>query len=262
MSNKALNWAYAQSTNGDPLAKFLLITLANRLNANNGKLNPSIPTLAADMGCSHRTVKDKIEVLREAGLITTKRKRYGLDFELEMCTPRTSGDDPDVQTTPSRSANERTSDVQTSVARIKNRNLTRKKQPPAARESARPRPRSGIQKDFKPELSIATVEGLTEPEAEREAKKFLAHHRGKGTLAADWPAMWASWCADIPKYRTSRSPYEDETDAINPFTQQILNAPDHEKEAYVTNLRAAGKHKEADDFEAKYWPDKAHGAAP
>jgi hypothetical protein len=126
MSYDAQDWANAQRT-GDPMATLLLLKLAHHHNKQKGQLNPSIPLLMVEMGCSRRTVEDKIKVLRGLGLITTKRRPYGFDFTLEMRKFCVSGGDPDTQISTERYAKNSETDTQISTAYKENKESNKEK---------------------------------------------------------------------------------------------------------------------------------------
>ena len=75
MSVQAISWAYAQ-TCPNPLAKFLLITLANYANEV-GECWPSKARVAADMGCSESSVCKHLGVLQDARMIEVRPRFFG-----------------------------------------------------------------------------------------------------------------------------------------------------------------------------------------
>lgn len=120
MSNTALNWAIKQVI-GDPVAKCVLVCLANRLNGKTGRLDPSIEQICQDTGACRRTVLAKLQWLIDAGFLAKKRRRRGTNCyvlksrsetskdDVEKCKPCTSktaeNANQEVQTTSLRSAN-------------------------------------------------------------------------------------------------------------------------------------------------------------
>lgn len=74
MSILALSMALEQ-TIGDPLAKFILMLLADRHNADTNECFPSIARLCQDSELSRSTVIRKIELLEAAGLVETVERR-------------------------------------------------------------------------------------------------------------------------------------------------------------------------------------------
>jgi len=67
VSVQAITWAYAQETSA-PLAKFLLVTIANYANERN-EAWPSKSRLASDMGCSESSVCKHLQTLQSDGLV-------------------------------------------------------------------------------------------------------------------------------------------------------------------------------------------------
>ena len=59
----------------DPIAKFVLVVLADHYNDSTGECWPSVDTISTITGCSRRTVLRKLKALEQAGLIARK-KRY------------------------------------------------------------------------------------------------------------------------------------------------------------------------------------------
>jgi len=187
MSIPALNWAYAQRVD-DMAAKFLLVTLANCHNLERNQCNPKISDLVAYMGCSRRTVEDKIKALRKAKLIIVKRGQYGFAFELQMRSSCVSADSPDTQNTSSRYANERSSDTQNSVPY--NRNTNNRNQPErvahSARDSARAKSstsilaiRKALETVLSPDMATAIIEhrqAIKRPLAKRAAELLAKHY--------------------------------------------------------------------------------------
>lgn len=52
--------------------------------------------------------------------------------------------------------------------------------------------------------SAAEQHGVRIRDVQSTFAGFLAHHRGRGTLSPDWPAMWASWCIEHVVRRNER----------------------------------------------------------
>ena len=50
----------------------------------------------------------------------------------------------------------------------------------------------------------AIENGMTEDDLEREADKFFAHHKGKGTLMVDWGAAWQYWTRNWQSFSQQR----------------------------------------------------------
>lgn len=59
----------------DPIAKFILVVLADHYNDSTGECWPSVATIASITGCSRATVLRKLKQLEQSGMIA-RRKRY------------------------------------------------------------------------------------------------------------------------------------------------------------------------------------------
>jgi len=86
MSLHAINWAFHQ-TIGEPLAKLVLIALAEYANPDTGACYPSIASIAKKTECSESTVHRKIAYLVAKKLIIkdtayTARKQSSNHYEL------------------------------------------------------------------------------------------------------------------------------------------------------------------------------------
>lgn len=68
MSNEVQNWAREQRT-GDPVAKAILVSIANWANPAGGECYPSIRRIAEDVEVSERTVQRHVARLEEGGFL-------------------------------------------------------------------------------------------------------------------------------------------------------------------------------------------------
>lgn len=68
MSIRAVSWALEYDL-GDPIAKLVLIGIADKYNDERGFAWPSVKWLATAASCSERTVRRKLTLLQERGLI-------------------------------------------------------------------------------------------------------------------------------------------------------------------------------------------------
>lgn len=75
MSIQAMSWALEQQVVVDPPARHVLLCLANYANADGTGAFPSVATLTRDTGLSERTVRAKLAVLQDAGLISPGNAR-------------------------------------------------------------------------------------------------------------------------------------------------------------------------------------------
>jgi hypothetical protein len=68
------------------------------------------------------------------------------------------------------------------------------------------KPETPIDPAWRPDakgISFATREGVTD--VSREVGKFIDNHIAKGTLRADWPASWRSWCRNFRAFQPRAS---------------------------------------------------------
>lgn len=75
-----------------------------------------------------------------------------------------------------------------------------------------------------PDLNAAAVEGLSRPEAEREAARFRDYWRGKpgsAGLKADWPATWRNWCRKAADDRRGRAPPSGPVNGAAAFARHL-----------------------------------------
>lgn len=128
MSLIHMGWAWGLSL--DPMAKLLLLSLADRANRNTGQCWPSVGRIAEDTGMSARSVQIKMNLLEDQGLITRTQKRgavtlYTLNATLPQppqnmhpdtsttCAPTPAGDAPlpPQELHPNRKKNPKDSDT-------------------------------------------------------------------------------------------------------------------------------------------------------
>jgi hypothetical protein len=78
--------------------------------------------------------------------------------------------------------------------------------PSAPTKPKREKARSQVQDDFRPDANgIAKAEacGLS---VAAEVEKFIDHHKGAGTLRADWQASWRTWVGKAVEFGRGRAP--------------------------------------------------------
>lgn len=78
--------------------------------------------------------------------------------------------------------------------------------PAAPAKPARAKARTSVQDSFWPDengVKKAEACGLT---VESEVEKFIDHHKGKGTLRADWQASWRTWVGMAVEFGRGRAP--------------------------------------------------------
>jgi biotin operon repressor len=76
MSFEAMAWAVKQKL---PVKqKIVLLMLADRINKDTGRCDPSIPRLAEDCGMSESSVKEALRALKEDGLVVAHERKMGV----------------------------------------------------------------------------------------------------------------------------------------------------------------------------------------
>lgn len=75
MSVQAMAWAIEQQDVADAPARHVLLCLANYADARGDSAFPSAGTLARDTGLSERTIRSKLDLLRELGVIVPGNQR-------------------------------------------------------------------------------------------------------------------------------------------------------------------------------------------
>ena len=95
MSIKAVSWALEQFV-ADPVAKLVLIGIADRFNDEQGYAWPSVAWLSKAASVSDRTVQRKLKSLEEQGFLAANRQtgastHYRLNIEGGV-TPSVGGD--------------------------------------------------------------------------------------------------------------------------------------------------------------------------
>jgi len=104
LSVKALSWAFDVQID-DPLAKLVLLAIANNHNEAHGIAWPSVAHLCRVTGASERTVRNKLVKLEDAGLIGRKyRNGRSTQYYLFFDTPARDAPLHEVPPTPARGA--------------------------------------------------------------------------------------------------------------------------------------------------------------
>jgi len=79
MSIKAVSWAFDQQI-GDPMAKLVLIAVADHINESTGDAWPSIERLQHMTSASRRTIQRKLKMLEEDGYLERKKRFNDTDL--------------------------------------------------------------------------------------------------------------------------------------------------------------------------------------
>lgn len=73
----------------------------------------------------------------------------------------------------------------------------------APRKASRAKARTSISEDARPtdrDREEGRKVGMAGDVFDRQWRKFVDHHRAKGSLMADWAAAWRTWCGNFPSF--------------------------------------------------------------
>lgn len=196
---------------------------------------------ARQLDCHHHTVEKYMSKLQIAGVVAMDRPggswrvscpelRYLADDYL-----RKSGQSP---------ANVRKEEIRTDETRTEGED-------PAAPPPSTPLPEGFVLNGERREVAERNC-----PAGDPEAifRKFMAYQRAKGTIAADWDAMWEKWTLDERGVRSSAKPMSgDDREARERcglermIRDGLLNiaegAPDETDEDYYARAKAANERR-------------------
>ena len=180
---KHVVWATEQDP-GDPLAKLILIMLADYANKDTGEAWPSFATLAKACCISRRTCIAKLHTLESKGLIRSEGRRKENDaFTSNKYTfPLVHVVHQVVQHVHHPSAGAAPKPVTEPIE-----NPPRAGVIPDAWQPAQP---DGDYASTYPGLDIAN-----------EQTRFTAHHRARGSEYRDWEAAWINWLAKSAEFK-------------------------------------------------------------
>jgi len=197
MSFSRMRWAVRQLIN-DPAAKLLLILIANYANER-GKAWPTQERLAVDCGMSERSIRYKLDVLEELGLLTIKqiphrggRKSIYFLSEIELSNRQ------DLPVQPAEFAGK-------PIKEPINLSLSGEDDldPPKSPSPSKPRTPSPLPDAWEPsspDLDWA-AEALPTVDVQNETAKFREHYQSKGEQRADWGKCWRLWLRRCASYQ-------------------------------------------------------------
>ncbi|RKR44565.1 helix-turn-helix domain-containing protein [Paraburkholderia sp. BL17N1] len=228
MSIEAMAWAIKQQITRDAPARHVLLCLASYADKLGKTAYPSASKLSADTGLSERTVRTKLDVLEQVGLITRGNQRIVADridradrrpICFDLCISRPAGDAPrymergarddttgcssrrnGVQHTPERGA---TAAANTSYKPSMNHSYA----PPTAKRG--PACASRLSEDWTlpdewrlwalEDTDVNRAAKWSDDHVRAVAQRFrdywIAQPDSRG-LRLDWFATWRNWCRD------------------------------------------------------------------
>ena len=197
MSNRALNWAFEQTT-GSSTIKLVLLKLADQAN-DDGRCWPSLRWIVKHTELSERAIRDSIRRLEKLGLLFTVHRRdetgsinltniYQLKIRENVPVGQVvpqggAGGAPGVgQDVPPNPK------VKPSIKPLAAN--TQKRKTEAPQEFL-------LTEDLK---TWAKEQGLSFGTLEKETPRFLDYHRAKGTTFKNWGAAWKNWMRNVKEW--------------------------------------------------------------
>ena len=210
-------WAFGQRV-GSPMAKLVLLSLADRHNDETGADPfPSIETIGAETEMNERSVRRHLETLEAAGLIARRARGRGKFYRLSLppkpdtesgAAPSSPPTTPDsVSATPDSLTKtpdtESTEPERTDSNRKRTGERARKRADRATRLPADWRPSQA-------DTEFARKEGLDDGHIQRAADRFRDYWHaqpGQRGIKRDWSATWRNWVRrDAESLRAGLSP--------------------------------------------------------
>lgn len=203
MSVKAIGWAFEQKVD-DPLAKLVLLALADHYNESTGDAWPSIDRLVAITEGSRSTVIRKLKKLEQVGFISREKRYnktdvYRMNFTGVTLTPQS--DSNGVTLTPQT---ESTGVTQTPLGvshrhtntylTVNNNNISKK----ATKQKVSDWMPTDADKLYAKELGLDADEVLTDI-------RLWDDKNGNKASYSNVTAFWQSWCRRDAKGRPARS---------------------------------------------------------
>lgn len=195
-------WA---STQAPPLARLVLLAIADHANEEDRTAWPSIGLLSRKTGLSESTVRRYIERLRRMKEITVK----GIEGAPNRYTVRAYPCQPDTPVSVTPLA---VSDTPTPVIAVTGegchscdtRTIKEPSEQPSERRARRKRAVQDMPEDFALTDTLrayATDCGL---DADLEFEQFKAHHESRGNQFVNWSRAFQKWCVQSFKYDARR----------------------------------------------------------
>ena len=192
MSVKAIGWAFEQKVD-DPLAKLVLLALADHYNESTGDAWPSIDRLVAITEGSRSTVIRKLKKLEQVGFISREKRYnktdvYRIHFTGVTLTPQTES--TGVTQTPLGVSHRHTNTYLT----VNNNNISKK----ATKQKVSDWMPTDADKLYAKELGLDADEVLTDI-------RLWDDKNGNKASYSNVTAFWQSWCRRDAKGRPARS---------------------------------------------------------
>jgi hypothetical protein len=188
MSFQAMAWAVKQKT-GDPLAKLLLLVLANYADERNESW-PSMVRLADETQMSKRSVVNKLAELETQGLLTKRTELTPMGaishnvYRLKLVVHDVHPVVHDVQ---DGSAPDAPNTINEPITSPKRTRLT------------------ALPEDWEPSAALYSwaVQAFPNLDVNNEAARFRDYWLGNGKAHANWDATFRNWCRRSVTYQRS-----------------------------------------------------------
>jgi len=215
MSYDAVRWAREQRL-GDPVAKNVLVALAEHHNRKTGQCNPKVATICLETDFSERAVRKALTKLKQAGLIRVEGGgKAGNNYQLMGDFNRHAVPDnkaPELNLTGTSARQTGTSRTPKPAPRAppkKELELEPERTGRGSRERAPTHDEQGcrLPEHFEPDISEALERGFTADEGRVEAEAFCNYWRSRPGAAGrriNWPATWRNWLIRELKWRQER----------------------------------------------------------
>ncbi|GLR56215.1 helix-turn-helix domain-containing protein [Rhizobium indigoferae] len=214
MSHDAVQWARRQPL-GDPVAKNVLVALAEHHNAKSGQCNPKVATICLETDYSERAVRKALTKLKQAGLIRVEGGgKAGNSYQLSGDFNRHAVPDnktPERYLTGTSAGQTGTSCTPKAAPGAPHYKELEREHEGTGRGSRKRAPTHEqgcrLPDHFQPDLSEALQLGFTADEGRLEAEAFCNYWRSKPGAAGrriSWPATWRTWLIRELKWRQER----------------------------------------------------------
>lgn len=215
MSYDAVRWAREQRL-GDPVAKNVLVALAEHHNGKTAQCNPKVATICLETDYSERAVRKALTKLKQAGLIRVEGGgKAGNSYQLSGDFNRHAvpeSEARELNLTGTSAGLTGTSCTPKPARRAppkKELELKPERTGRGSRERAPTHDEQGcrLPEHFEPDISEALERGFTADEGRVEAEAFCNYWRSRPGAAGrrfNWPATWRNWLIRELKWRQER----------------------------------------------------------
>ncbi|NKK29199.1 helix-turn-helix domain-containing protein [Rhizobium leguminosarum] len=214
MSHDAVQWARKQRL-GNPVAKNVLVALAEHHNGKTAQCNPKVATICLETDYSERAVRKALTKLKQAGLIRVEGGgKAGNSYQLSGDFNRHAVPDnetPELNLTGTSAGLTGTSCTPEPAPGAPPYKELESEHEGTGRESRKSAPTHEqgcrLPKHFEPDIAEALERGFTADEGRLEAEAFRNYWHSKAgadSRRVSWPATWRNWLIRELKWRQER----------------------------------------------------------